>query len=314
MVPTTSGGGTAGGWSSVDVVEMRPTPVERHGLARQQTTDDDQQLLQRDQPVRRAGVDLAHPGFDSVADTGGHPAGIQLGDRRQLHRQDRRVANRHREQPDADADPLGRREDRGRAGDAAVQEAVLDQPQLVEPGRVERTAVRHQFPVGHARQRGADRGHWPTGVQEQEVFGKIAEARSKLLNAQQQAPQGEGGDKTPEQKQAVIDAANSFGGTVGRLLVLQEAYPQLRSNENFLKAQDEVVGTENRIAISRKDYNDAIQDYNTTMKSFPTVISAKLYGFKEEPYFKADPAATTVPKIDANSLRENPAPAPAPSK
>ena len=152
------------------------------------------------------------------------------------------------------------------------------------------------------------------GVQEQEVFGKIAEARSRLLQASQQAPQGEGGDKTPEQKQAVIDAANSFGGTVGRLLVLQEAYPQLRSNENFLKAQDEVVGTENRIAISRKDYNDSIQDYNTTMKSFPTVISAKLYGFKEEPYFKADPAATTVPKIDANSLRENQAPAPAPSK
>jgi LemA protein len=151
------------------------------------------------------------------------------------------------------------------------------------------------------------------GVQEQEVFGKIAEARSKLLNAQQQAPAGEGGDKTPEQKQAVIDASNTFGGTVGRLLVLQEAYPQLRSNENFLKAQDEVVGTENRIAISRKDYNDAILDYNTTMKSFPTVISAKLYGFKEEPYFKADPAATTVPKIDSNSLRDN-QPAPAPSK
>src|SRR5947207_4094273 len=97
------------------------------------------------------------------------------------------------------------------------------------------------------------------GVQEQEVFGKIAEARSKLLNATQQAPQGEGGDKTPEQKQAVIDAANSFGGTVGRLLSLKEDYPVLRSNENFLKAQDEVVGTENRIAVARKDYNDATQ-------------------------------------------------------
>ncbi len=152
------------------------------------------------------------------------------------------------------------------------------------------------------------------GVQEQEVFGKIAEARSKLLNATQQTPQGEGGDKTPEQKQAVIDAANSFGGTVGRLLVLQEAYPQLRSNENFLKAQDEVVGTENRIATARKDYNDAIQDYNTTMKSFPTVISAKLFGFKEEPYFKAEEGAATVPKIDSNTLRQNQTPAPAPSK
>jgi LemA protein len=143
------------------------------------------------------------------------------------------------------------------------------------------------------------------GVQEQEVFGKIAEARSKLLNATQQAPQGEGGDKSPEQKQAVIDAANSFGGTIGRLLVLQENYPQLKSNENFLKLQDEVVGTENRIATARKDYNDAVQDYNTTRAKFPTVISAKLFGFREEPYFKAEEGATQVPKIDANSLRQN---------
>jgi LemA protein len=143
------------------------------------------------------------------------------------------------------------------------------------------------------------------GIQEQEVFGQIAEARSRLLNAANQAPQGEGGDKSPEQKQAVIDAANSFGGTIGRLLVLQEAYPQLRSNENFLKLQDEVVGTENRIATSRKDYNDGVQDYNTTRARFPMVISAKLFGFKEEPYFKAEESATQVPKIDADSLRRN---------
>ena len=142
------------------------------------------------------------------------------------------------------------------------------------------------------------------GVQEQEVFGKIAEARSRLLNATQQAPQGEGGDKSPEQKQAVIDAANSFGGTIGRLLVLQENYPQLKSNENFLKLQDEVAGTENRIATARKDYNDATQDYNTTRARFPTVISAKLFGFKEEPYFKAEEGATQPPSINANSLRQ----------
>ncbi|HET6670045.1 MAG TPA: LemA family protein [Pyrinomonadaceae bacterium] len=142
------------------------------------------------------------------------------------------------------------------------------------------------------------------GVQEQEVFGKIAEARSRLLNAQQQAPQGEGGDKSPEQKQAVIDAANSFGGTIGRLLVLQEAYPQLQSNQNFLKLQDEVAGTENRIATARKDYNDGVQDYNTTRARFPTVISAKLFGFKEEPYFKAEEGASQPPTINANSLRQ----------
>jgi LemA protein len=142
------------------------------------------------------------------------------------------------------------------------------------------------------------------GVQEQEVFGKIAEARSRLLNAQSQAPQGEGGDKTPEQKQAVIDAANSFGGTIGRLLVLQESYPDLKSNANFLKLQDEVAGTENRIATARKDYNDATQDYNTNRAQFPTVISAKLFGFKEEPYFKADEASKEVPKLNSDSLRQ----------
>jgi LemA protein len=143
------------------------------------------------------------------------------------------------------------------------------------------------------------------GIQEQEVFGQIAAARSRLLSATNQAPQGEGGDKSPEQKQAVIDAANSFGGTVGRLLVLQENYPILKSNENFLKLQDEVVGTENRIATSRNDYNTSVQDYNTNRARFPTVISAKLFGFREEPYFKADEAAKQVPQINANSLRQS---------
>jgi LemA protein len=143
------------------------------------------------------------------------------------------------------------------------------------------------------------------GVQEQEVFGKIAEARSRLLNAQQQAPQGEGGDKSPEQKQAVIDAANSFGGTIGRLLILQEAYPDLKSNENFRQLQDEVAGTENRIATARLDYNNSVQDYNTTRARFPTVISAKLFGFKEEPYFKAEEGASQPPTINANSLRQS---------
>jgi LemA protein len=141
------------------------------------------------------------------------------------------------------------------------------------------------------------------GIQEQEVFGQIATARSRLINATNQAPQGEGGDKSPEQKQAVIDAANSFGGTIGRLLVLNEAYPQLKSNENFLALQNEIAGTENRVAVARNDYNTSVQDYNTTRSRFPTVISAKLFGFKEEPYFRADEASKQVPQINANSLR-----------
>jgi LemA protein len=143
------------------------------------------------------------------------------------------------------------------------------------------------------------------GVQEQEVFGQIADARSRLLNATAAPGQGEGGDKTPEQKQAVIDAANSFGGTLGRLLSLQENYPVLRSSELFMKVQDELAGTENRINVARQDYNAAAQDYNTTRSSFPTVIGAKMYGFKEEPYFKADPSAREVPRIDPNAMRRN---------
>jgi LemA protein len=146
------------------------------------------------------------------------------------------------------------------------------------------------------------------GVQEQEVFGKIAEARSKLLNAQQAQPQGSDGDKTPEQKQAVLEANNGLGAALGRLLVLQENYPVLRSNENFLKLQDELAGTENRISVSRIDYNKAVEDYNTTRNSFPTVLTASLLGFKEEPYFKADEASKEVPKIDADSLRKKEAP------
>ena len=144
------------------------------------------------------------------------------------------------------------------------------------------------------------------GFQEQQVFGEVAAARSRLLNATSASPQGANGDKTPEQKQAVIDANNSFGGTIGRLLSLVENYPNLKSSESFQKFQDELAGTENRIATARKDYNDAVQDYNTTRAKFPTVISAKLFGFKEEPFFKADETAKQVPRINANDVRQTP--------
>ncbi len=143
------------------------------------------------------------------------------------------------------------------------------------------------------------------GIQEQEVFGQIAEARSRLLNATSAAPQGEGGDKSPEQKQAIIEANNSFGGTIGRLLSLTESYPQLRSSEAFLKFQDSLEGTENRINTSREDYNTAVQDYNTTRNQFPTVLGAKIYGFKEEPFFKVEEGARQAPQINAESLRRN---------
>lgn len=144
------------------------------------------------------------------------------------------------------------------------------------------------------------------GVNEQEVFGQIADSRSRLLNATNAAPQGADGTKTPEQKQAVLDANNSFGGTVGRLLSLQENYPQLRSNELFMKVQDELSGTENRINTSRIDYNKAVTDYNTSRNSFPAVLTASLLGFKEEPFFKAEEGAMSAPKIPSgDSMRRN---------
>lgn len=142
------------------------------------------------------------------------------------------------------------------------------------------------------------------GVQEQEVFGQIADARSRLLDASKAPGTAADGDKTPEQKQAVLEANSSFGGTIGRLLSLQENYPVLRSSDAFLKVQDELSSTENRIKVSRDDYNAAVTDYNTTRNSFPAVLTAGLLGFKEEPFFKADEGAKTVPKVgDANSLR-----------
>ncbi len=145
-----------------------------------------------------------------------------------------------------------------------------------------------------------------SAIQEQEVFGQIADARSKLINTTQAAPQGADGDKTPEQKQAVIEANNSFGGTIGRLLSLQENYPQLRSNELFMNVQNELAGTENRINVARLDYNDAVTNYNTTRNSFPAVLTAGMLGFKEEPFFKADDNAKQAPDIgNPDSLRRN---------
>lgn len=144
------------------------------------------------------------------------------------------------------------------------------------------------------------------GIQEQEVFGQIADARSRLLNATQAQPQGADGDKTPEQKQAILEANNSFGGTIGRLLSLQENYPVLRSNEAFMNVQTELAGTENRINVARLDYNDAVTKYNTTRNSFPAVLTSGLLGFKEEPFFQADEGAKQAPTIpDPNSMRRN---------
>ena len=133
--------------------------------------------------------------------------------------------------------------------------------------------------------------------QEQKVFGDIAAARSALLNA-----------KTPSDK---IAANGQLDGALGRLLVIVENYPQLRSNENFMRLQDELAGTENRIAIERRRYNDAIQDYNTYIGLFPNNIVASLSGFtRNDAYFKAEEGSRTAPRVNFPTATPQPAPAP----
>src|SRR5512140_2656224 len=121
--------------------------------------------------------------------------------------------------------------------------------------------------------------------QEQVVFGDIAKARSALLSA-----------GTPQDK---IAANGQLDGAIGRLLLVVENYPQLKSNENFLRLQDELAGTENRIAVERKRYNDTLQDYNTYIQQFPNNIFAGWSGFKpNDAYFKADEGSRVVPKVN----------------
>ena len=133
---------------------------------------------------------------------------------------------------------------------------------------------------------------------EERVFTRIAEARSQLLSTINDP------SATTEQKIAAdnnLTTAMRDGGllgTGGRFLSIAENYPQLKSNESFLKLQDELAGTENRLATSRRDYTLAAQDYNTTRSRFPTVLIAGLMGFKEQPYFQADQGAQTAPKVD----------------
>jgi LemA protein len=119
--------------------------------------------------------------------------------------------------------------------------------------------------------------------QEQAVFGAIAAARAQMAGA-----------KTPAEK---MDANNQLSGALGRLLVVTENYPQLKSNETFNRLIDELSGTENRINVERRKYNEAVQRYNTDLQIFPKNIAASMFGFQPEPYFKADENAKVVPKV-----------------
>jgi LemA protein len=125
---------------------------------------------------------------------------------------------------------------------------------------------------------------------EEIVYGDIAKARSALMNAQ-----------TPQDK---IAANGQLDGALSRLLVIVENYPQLKSNENFLRLQDELAGTENRIAVERKRYNDSIQAYNTYIGQFPNSIFAGWAGFKRnDAYFSASPTSREAPKVQFPSAK-----------
>ena len=132
--------------------------------------------------------------------------------------------------------------------------------------------------------------------QEQTVFGDIAKARSQLLNA-----------GTPEQK---ISANAQLDGALGRLLLIVERYPQLKSNENFLRLQDELAGTENRIAVERQRYNDTLKDYNVYVQQFPNNLFASSLGYKANTaYFVASEGSREVPKVNFSPSTPQPAPA-----
>jgi LemA protein len=119
---------------------------------------------------------------------------------------------------------------------------------------------------------------------EETVFGDIANARAGLLNAQDPG--------------AKIQANNRLDGALGRLLAISENYPDLKSNQNFLELQDQLEGTENRIAVERRRYNQTIQDYNTYIRQFPNSIWAGIAGFQpNNQYFEASPASRTAPAV-----------------
>lgn len=118
---------------------------------------------------------------------------------------------------------------------------------------------------------------------ETEVFKQVSDARAKL-----------GGAKTVAEASAANSEMNS---ALSRLLMVAENYPELKSNTNFIQLQDELAGTENRIAVARKDYNDAVQGYNAKIKSLPASLYAGAFGFTARDYFKADEAAQKVPQV-----------------
>lgn len=135
-------------------------------------------------------------------------------------------------------------------------------------------------------------------TQERTVLTQVTEARAKASSIQLNA----GDLSDPAKVQAFQTAQTQLGGSIGRLLATFEAYPDLKSNQNFLALQDQLEGTENRIEVSRRDYNEAVRQYNTLIRTFPTAIGAKVfYGAKPKVPFEAAAAAQTAPTVNFNT-------------
>jgi len=120
--------------------------------------------------------------------------------------------------------------------------------------------------------------------QEKDVFKSVADARAKMAGA-----------STPAE---TIAAANETSSALARLLVVVENYPQLKSDQTFLRLMDELAGTENRLSNERRVYNERVNEYSQTRRRFPANITASIFGFKDYPYFDAPKDAETVPKVD----------------
>jgi LemA protein len=129
---------------------------------------------------------------------------------------------------------------------------------------------------------------------EKSVLTEVTEMRSKVGQTKLNVDDL----NDPEKFQQYQQAQDKLSSALSRLLVVTENYPQLRSNDNFLQLQSQLEGTENRISVERKKFNEAVQTFNTSVRSFPTVITAKLFGFKEKPYFKGKEGSENAPDVN----------------
>ncbi|HRP31151.1 MAG TPA: LemA family protein [Agriterribacter sp.] len=127
---------------------------------------------------------------------------------------------------------------------------------------------------------------------EQETLTKVIEARANATKVNINAD-----DLTPEKLAQFQQAQGEVSSALSRLLVTVERYPELKANQNYLNLQAQLEGTENRIKVSRNDFNTAVQDYNTLVKTFPNVLYAGMFGFKEKGFFAAEPGADKAPEV-----------------